>query len=370
MARQGRRLLVAVLTLGLVVTGQLSPSTVAPALAEDPPLASPFLTDGDWTGTLNAAGPFDIEEFHGVVDYSGTFEFVVTSGAINAGIWSIDGAGGASHPRVTGTVTYEASGPMGGTADLPQMLPGGVTATYDLVVDRVPVSGTTEFGAAQMRPIFVPLVTASCDFAVGDWEVPANMVYRRAGGTSSITGFWFALRTGGTTVAGADPAVLTPMVRSLMARSATLMENSVADEEVDFDALDDLIDEAEHLNQLLILTTQCGGRTLRGWVNPIGPMMANLLGWAFNHPDLFDTLDLLRLIVAGVRTNAIGSGAPVNERTRALLTLAAMDLARRSERASDSGNCRQASLVYASATALGDPTVVGVVERTMHEVCE
>ena len=96
MARQGRRLLVAVLTLGLVVTGQLSPSTVAPALAEDPPLASPFLTDGDWTGTLNAAGPFDIEEFHGVVDYSGTFEFVVTSGAINAGIWSIDGAGSCS----------------------------------------------------------------------------------------------------------------------------------------------------------------------------------------------------------------------------------------------------------------------------------
>jgi len=71
-----------------------------------------------------------------------------------------------------------------------------------------------------------------------------------------------------------------------------------------------------------------------------------------------------------VRTNAIGSGAPVNERTRALLTLAAMDLARRSERASDSGNCRQAGLVYASATALGDPTVVGVVERTMNEVCE
>jgi len=372
MARRGRRLSVVPVVMALMLVGQfgLVAPRAAPVLAQDADLATPFLNNGDWSGTLNAAGPFDIEDFHGEVDYSGTFQFTVSGGVITAGTWTIDGAGGAQHPRVTGTVTYEASGPMGGTAYQPQMLPGAITATYDLVVDRVPVSGTTEFGAAEMRTVSVPLVSATCDFAVGDWEVPANMVYQSAGGTASITGFWFAVRTGGQNVVGADPAVLDPMVNALYVRADTFATDTQAAGAVDFDELNALMHDAEYLNRLLILHTQCAGRTLRGWVNPITPLMVATLDWAFRHPDLFDTADLLRLVTAGVRTNAIGSRASRDEFTRALDTAIAMELSRRSQEARQDGDCPEASQIYAAARALDDATVTRVIQGDMQGACE
>ena len=369
MARRGWRLLVSGVVLGMGAGAcGLVVTAAAPALAQDTPIASPFLNDGNWFGSLEATGPFDINEFHGDVNYAGTFEFTVSAGSVVGGTWEIGGNGVASHPRVTGTVTYWASGTMGGSADLPQMLPGGLVASYDLMVNGVPLSGTVEFGAAEVLPFSIPLLSASCDFAAGDWNVPANMVYQSAGGTSSITGFWFASRLGSPPGGGVDPNFFNPYVTRLMGQADNLMAAAMFSGEIDFDTLNQLISDAEFFNQRMILNAQCGGRNLRGWVSPIGPMMVNLLGWAFTNPDRLDNADLLRLIIAGVRTNALGSRAPDNERTRALLTMVAMELSRRAER--EAGTCMQESQVYAAATVLGDPVVVNAVRSAMVEVCE
>lgn len=368
MSHRSRRLLTlgVVLGVGSGLCG-LAITTAAPAPAQPPSV--PVLNDGDWMGTLGASGPLDIDEFHGEVIYEGTFEFTVFQGTITEGTWQIGGSGVASHPRVTGTVSYLADGVMGGDAGLPEMLPEGLTAAYDLVVNGVPLSGTVDFGPEEVLSFAIPLINATCDVAVGNWDVPANMVYQRAGGTSSITGYWFASRLGGSELAGIDQASLDRGFGDLMRRANSIVDAVYRSGQVDSLALNALINEAEWFNQRLHLGRQCAGRPLLGWVNPLGSMILGLVDMALNNPERFDDAELLGLVAAAVRTNALGSRAPDNYLTRDVRARLAVELTGRAEQARQDGDCASAVVLSAAASALNDPVAMAAIQETMAEVC-
>jgi hypothetical protein len=363
-----RRLLIVGTALGLGLgMGGLAITTAAPAPAQ--PTAAPFLPDGEWVGSLGASGPFDIADFHGEVIYGGTFEFTVWQGAITEGTWQVGGSGVAAHPRVSGSVTYWVSGTMTGVAAMPEMLPEGATVTYDLTVDGTPVSGTTDLGPELMTVIAIPIISSSCDIAIGNWTVPANLVYQQAGGTSTINGSWSATRMGGSELGGEDPDTLNEAMSALMRRALALADGVYQTGRFDFDALNVLATEAEWFNQRLILSAECEGRPLRGWVNPVGGTILGLLDWALNNPEQIDNAQLLRLVAAGVRTNVLGSRAPTNYLTESVRARLALELTARAEQARQDGDCAAAAVVNASADTLNDPVALAATQDAMAEVC-
>jgi len=363
--RRGRmllRIMVAAGACSLVI------AAAAPAPAQRISPTAPFLADGEWAGGFGASGPFNIAGVFGETTYGGSFEFSVWQGAVTEGTWQLGGAGVGSHARAGGTVTFLANGTMTGSANQPEMLPVGATVIYDLMVEGVPVSGTTEFGPELMTIIFIPIISASCDAAIGDWELPANLMYTQGGGTSAITGTWSASRRLDSE-SDDDWAALNEAMDALMTRARALADNVYATGEFDFLALAALANEAEWFNQRLTLSTVCQGRPLRGWVNPIGATVLGLVTWALDNPEQVSDVELLQLVAAGVRTGVLGSRAPDNELTGPVRARLAVELTSRAEENRQDGNCPGAIVVNSAALAVNDPVARAATQDAMTEVC-
>jgi len=358
--------------LGLVVTmavgmGGWAIAPAPPVAARQP--AAPFLSDGHWSGSLGASGPFAVAGVEGVVGYGGTFDMDVWEGAVTGGTWQIAGSGVAVHARASGNVSWIASGIMTGVAAMPEMLPQGATVQYALTVDNIPVSGTEEFGPEYMTIVFIPIVSATCDTAVGNWNLPANSMYTGAGGTSDLTGSWTATREGGSELAGQSSAEMTEGLAAVMNRARDWADNFYMTGEIDFDALNALVNEAEWFNQRLNSGAQCGGRQGPGWVNPVGTTILGMLDWALENPQQFDNPTLLRLISAAVRTGVLGSRAPASTTTETVRARLILELMNRADRARDDQDCAAAAVVQAAATTLGDSLALDTAREVVAEVC-
>lgn len=356
------------LLLALAVgLGGLAVAPVPPAAARQP--AAPFLSDGRWSGSLGASGPFSLAGVEGVVSYGGSFEMEVWEGAVTGGTWQIAGSGLAVHTRASGSVSYIASGLMTGVAAMPEMLPEGAVITYDLVVNGVPVSGTDEMGPEYAPVIYIPLLTATCDLAIGNWNLPANMMYSGAGGSSDITGSWTATREGGSELAGQSSEEVMQALDSVMARARDWAGTFYLTGEIDFDALNALANEAEWFNQRLNSGGRCGGQQRPGWVNPIGGTILGLLNWALDNPQQFNNATLLRLVSAAVRAGVMGSRAPASSEMDAIRARLILELISRAEQARQDRNCADAAVVRAAADTLGDPLALDTTGEVVAEVC-
>lgn len=348
--------------------GSLVFAAAAPAPAQQIPPTAAFLADGEWAGGFGAFGPFNIAGVFGETTYGGSFEFTVWQGAVTEGTWQLGGSGVGSGARVGGTVTYLSNGTMTGSANQPEMLPVGATIAYDLTVDGVPVAGTTEFGPEQMSIIAIPIISASCDVAIGNWELVANLMYTQSGGTSALTGTWSASRRLDSE-SGEDWAALNEAMAALMTRALALAAGVYETGEFDFPALAALANEAEWFNQRMTLSTVCQGRPLRGWVNPIGATVFGLVTWALDNPEQVSDVELLQLVAAGVRTGVLGSRAPINELTVPIRAGLALELVRRAEENRQEGDCPGAIVVNSAALAVSDSVAWAATQDAMTEVC-
>ena len=347
--------------------GGLAIAPAPSATARQP--AAPFLSDGHWSGSLGASGPFAVAGVEGVVSYGGSFELDVFQGAVTGGIWQIAGSGVAVHARASGNVSYITSGLMTGVAAMPEMLPQGAVITYDLVVDGVPVAGTDEIGPDYSPVIYIPIITATCDTAVGNWTLVANAMYSGAGGTSDLRGSWTATREGGSELAGQNSEEVTAGLAAVMNRARDWADTFYMTGEIDFDALNALVNEAEWFNQRLNSGGQCGGRQRPGWVNPIGSTILGLLNWALENPQQFDTPTLLRLISAAVRCGVLGSRAPASSTTETVRARLILELMSRAEQARGNRDCGGAVVVQAATTTLGDSLALDTAREVVAEVC-
>lgn len=355
------RLMAAVAVFSLVIAA-------SPAPAQPIPATPAFLADGEWAGGFGASGPFSIAGVFGETTYGGSFEFTVWQGAITAGTWQLGGSGVGSHARAGGTVTFLANGTMTGSATMPEMLPEGATISYDLTVDGMPVAGTTELPPEVMTVIFIPIISASCDVAVGDWELPANMMYTQGGGTSAITGTWSASRRLDSD-SGEEWTDRTQALDALMTRARALADNFYATFEFDSLALAALVAEAEFWNQRLVISSICQGRPMQGWVNPIGATVLGLVTWALENPDRFSDVELMELVTAGVRAGVLGSRAPDNELTGPVRARLAVELVSRTERARADGDCPGILVLDAAAATVSDPVARTATQEARAEVC-
>lgn len=356
----------------LLISLSAPASAQTPMPPPPPPLLMAF-SEGQWMGLMMLSGT--VAAPGGIVltsNYEGTMDFSSAAGVLN-GTFNAVGNTVMTGPEISGTGVITIPGVIQGPADTLDMLPSSMTIDGTVTAAGTTVSQAQTLGPGELENIRVILISGTCTGMFGDWETPASANIASGGASPSLIGSWYAWRTGDLMETDAD--AYREAVANLITDMTLFRLDSEIAGAVDFYRLNQLLIQAEDLDHALRRDDACGGAIAGSHTSLAADMVAQLIEFAIEHPELFTTQDLNRLITAGVRTGVIGAGATnpayadsLEARLSGILNSRATLLS-----TSDSPDCTSGTLelteIILAAIMLGDESLETYAAASISVIC-
>jgi hypothetical protein len=323
---------------------------LAEAQPAEPDLIAALLSDGQWVATFQVSGPISGPNFSGTVTYVGRAEFTSSGGEVSGG-WTMIGTSQFSGECFEGTGELTVSGVLEGGSDQPLLREtgmGGVgtsaLCTGQTMSGPIPIVGP-------MADLIVVLNTATCTQVVGEFTIASNLAVGTGGASSDLVAPFVAIRVGGI---NGDPERYFDDVRDLQSEALRFQSDLEGGAPLDLATLDALIGRAEGLSRGLRAAAGCGLADDGGYNYVLTGIVEDIIRYALAHPEQFSTSDLYRLILAGVRVGAIGSGALGAEGAEELANQLGDEV---HDRLDETEDCIDLTLIMLSALALGEESL-------------
>lgn len=357
-------------TLGVLAACAIILLAAAPARAQtdEPPLpGQPAFTDGVWMAYMASSGTVGVGEASGDRVMAGSGMISVADGLLS-GEYSVSGSYNFTAPEgASGSSTSTTTGAWGGTAAEPGFIDGNTHIEGTVTVNGVTQPMSFDFPSTGTLTV-IPIISATCTVVVGDLDYVENTALSEAGASPNLHGTFVAVRLVDA-MPGDEPPSGWNEALDLNIEGLTFWANAVSSGEVNYAELDSLLTRAEDLYERLERAAACGIGNEGSWLGLLSAMVFQLLQAAVDNPGLFDNMELLRLISAGVRMGLIGSGAAAGADLTELQAKLADDITSRAEEAEEERDCDGAIALALAGALVGDALFTGGLVDSVAVAC-
>ncbi len=353
------------LILGLFLTnvGAGHALPLAHALPSDPGFA-----DGGWLVTMVSSGPIEVGTADARVGVTGSGTLHVLNGVIT-GDYSFSGSDFVTAGDGYGSATMTSYGQWTGTAEDLGMIDGNSTIEGVAVVDGVSRDFSFTFPSSGVVTQ-IPIIAASCDLVVADWTYVTNSAFAGTGATPHLIGSFVAIRLPNEAF-GEEPLANQYLEQALAIHQDGLIftVNAETTGVVDPVEFNNLMTRVEEMYNALERSAACGYGDADGWIGLLAGLVHDMLRALVENPGLFDNMDMLRLVSAGVRMGLFGEGRTYGESMGEVEARLLLELLPRAVRAAEEGDCDGGIALLTVGTLLGVGEIVADISEFVVIAC-
>lgn len=316
-----------------------------------PQPVEPGFSDGVWSAVFVTSGPLTIGEAHANTAISGAGLIVVTDGMLS-GDYTVHGSDIVIADGGSATGTMTSSGTWGGTATEPGYIDGNTSIEGTVTVDGVTQPISFSFPSSGTLTT-LPIISATCTTVIADLETVANNMFAEVGVSSSLYGSFVAIRLLDA-LPGDEPPDYADEALALHLDGLLFYADVVSTGEVAYADLDALLTRAEDFYERMERAAECDVADADAWLGLMAGMVQDLLQLALDHPELFDDMDMLRLVSAGLRMGLFTGPGEAMPLVQAQLVA---DAIRRAAEAVAESDCDGAIAVGIIGGIVGGPEV-------------